>query len=291
MDKGAVLISGASAGIGKATALLLDGLGYTVFAGVRSAEAGKDLQKESSSRLLPIILDITKPDCIYEAEQTVTQSLGTSGRLLGLINNAGIVIGGPIEFLAIDAFRQQMEVNVIGHIAVTQAFLPLLRKASGRIINVSSVAGHFALPYSGAYACSKFALEGLSDALRRELKSWRIPVILIRPGAVRTTIWDKSFIEGQRLAEQMTPQAKELYGAKLDAMEQVMRRGQKNGIEVERVAQVIRKALEAPRPKTRYPIGPDAFLAELSLLLPDWIKDWLIVKVMEKKLPSWLMGW
>jgi NAD(P)-dependent dehydrogenase (short-subunit alcohol dehydrogenase family) len=291
MDKGAVFITGAASGIGRETALFFDKAGYRVFAGVRNAEAGTILRSETSSKLIPIIIDITSPQEIAEAANAVSAILGHNKGIQCLINNAGIVVGGPLEFLKIEDFRYQIEVNLIGQLAVTQAFLPLIRKAKGRIIFVGSIAGLFALPFSGPYAASKFGLEGMADALRRELDSWKIPVILVEPGSVKTPLWQKSFSDGDKRFSDMGTEAHTLYQEQRTAIEKMMRSGLKNGILPEDVAKVILMAMEKKNPRTRYQVGKDARMAALGMFVPDAIKDWFIRNILKGKIPMALMGW
>ncbi|MGD1157325.1 MAG: SDR family oxidoreductase, partial [Terriglobia bacterium] len=187
-DKGAVVITGASTGIGEACALHLDKLGFRVFAGIRKAADAEALRHRASARLVPIRLDVSDETEVEQAARNVTEALRGEG-LAGLVNNAGIVVAGMLEFLPLDALRRQLEVNVVGQVAVTQAFLPHLRKARGRIVNIGSVSGLIAGPFSGAYAASKFALEALTDALRVELRPWKIHVSIVEPGNIQTPIW------------------------------------------------------------------------------------------------------
>lgn len=183
----AVVITGASTGIGKGCALALDKLGARVFAGVRKEADGAALQAEASERLTPVMLDVTDGDQIQAAVRLVQEGMGDAG-VAGLINNAGIGVGGPLEFIDLDDLRWQMEVNVIGPMAMIRAFMPLIRQGKGRIVNISSIAGRSATPFMGPYSASKHALEALSDPLRVELRLWNIHVSLIEPGAVQTPI-------------------------------------------------------------------------------------------------------
>src|SRR5258708_5204131 len=187
MATGSIVITGAATGIGEAWALRLDGLGYRVFAGVRKAADGEALKKKASGQLSPVLLDVTSEESIGAAVRTIGEI-----PLAGLVNNAGIVVPGPLELVPIALWRKQFEVNVIGQVAVPQAFLPMLRAGRGRIVNMGSVAGRSALPFSGPYCASKFALEGLTDSLRMELRQFGISVSIVEPGAIRTPIWDKS---------------------------------------------------------------------------------------------------
>ena len=181
---GSVIITGASSGIGEACALRLDRRGFHVFAGVRRISDGELLQQKTSDRLVPVLLDVTSQESIASAKELISAQIHPAG-LFGLFNNAGIPLGGALEALDLDDFRSQMEVNLIGAIAMTQAFLPLLRKGNGRIINMSSISGLIALPFVGPYAATKFALEAISDSLRVELKPWGISVSLVEAGAAQ----------------------------------------------------------------------------------------------------------
>ena len=214
---GAVLVTGASTGIGAACALGLDRLGMRVFAGVRRATDGAALQRQASPLLTAVAIDVTDVNSIAGAARTITAVMGDAG-LAGLVNNAGIVVPGPLEFLPLADLRRQLEINVVGQIAVTQAMLPLLRAARGRIVNMGSIGGRMATPFVGAYAASKFALEALTDALRVEVRPWRIGVSIIEPGAIATPIWQKSAREGERLREAMPAEAMRLYGQALEAL-------------------------------------------------------------------------
>jgi len=281
-DKGAVLITGASTGIGKACALLLDRSGYRVFAGVRQAQAGELLRTEGSERLSPIILDVTDGEKIARAVKTVTEAIGPDQGLTGLINNAGIVVSGPLEFLPINALRLQLEVNVIGLVAVTQAFLPLIRKDRGRIINIGSGSGRIVLPFLGAYCISKFATEAITDAFRRELKSWDIHVSIIAPGTVETPIWEKGYAEADKLMAELSTPAKEFYANTFSTGRKIMEKARRRSIGAEVVAKTIRKALEDRRPKICYVVGADAHMAAISNFLPDRLIDWVLIKVLPK---------
>ena len=187
----AVVITGASTGIGEACALELDRRGWHVFAGVRSDEAAANLRQKASDRLSPVMIDVVDPESIAAAAKTISASVGDTG-LAGLVNNAGIVVSGPLEFVAVDAIRQQLEVNVIGQIAVTQAMLPMLRNGPGRIVNMGSISGFVTAPYMGPYSMSKFALEAMTNAFRLELRNAGITSSVIEPASVKTPIWDKA---------------------------------------------------------------------------------------------------
>jgi NAD(P)-dependent dehydrogenase (short-subunit alcohol dehydrogenase family) len=187
---GAVVVTGASTGIGRATALLQDKEGYTVFAGVRKQEDAKSLAEEGSDRLTPITIDVTKERSIADAKQSVEQAVGEEG-LVGLVNNAGVGDGGPVETMDLDVLRNVLEVNLVGQVAVTQAFLPLIRKTPGTIVFIASIGGRIASPFMSPYNTSKFAIEALGESLRQELAPWGIDVAVIEPGSIDTPIWRK----------------------------------------------------------------------------------------------------
>src|SRR3954469_13290882 len=275
---GAVLITGASTGIGEATTLRLDRDGFRVFAGVRKGEAGERLRKAGSERLRVIEpLDVTDADQIAAAAALVETELGGEP-LRGIVNNAGIGIGGPLEALDLDDFRRTIEVNTTGQLAVTKAVLPLLRRSQGRIVNMSSIGGRVAQPFAGPYIASKFALEGITDVLRLELLEWDIDVIAIEPGTIATPIWEKSSREADDVLEKLTPELRELYGKRLAKMAKVLERQTKRGVPPDKVAQAVEKALTASRPRTRYLIGDAHVLLALKRLLPTRLVDKLLYR-------------
>jgi NAD(P)-dependent dehydrogenase (short-subunit alcohol dehydrogenase family) len=276
-----VVITGASTGIGEACALHLDRLGFLVFAGVRKEADGERLRAEASERLTPIILDVTDGQQIAAAAETVKAVVGDAG-LAGLVNNAGIALAGPLEFLLLDELRRQLEVNVVAQIAVTQAFLPLLRLGRGRVINMGSVGGRSTLPFLGPYQASKHALEALTDVLRMELVPWGIEVSIIEPGNVATPIWEKSIAVADEARKQLPPQAEELYGRSLDAIRKGAALAGKHGISPDAVAAVVEHALTAEKPKTRYLVGREARIRALVQLVPDRIRDRLILRQLSR---------
>ena len=273
----AFLVTGASSGIGRATALLLDRNDFQVFAGVRRSEHGEDLRQQASERLTPILLDVTDQHSIEAAARSVADKLG--GRALaGLVNNAGIDIAGPLETSSIAEARSQFEVNVIGLLAVTQAFLPLLRQGRGRLVNMGSVLGRLAIPLMGAYSASKFALEGLTDALRIELRPWGIHVSLIEPGPVATPLWSKTHLLAG-MNEERGAAAGELYATANAAAHAAFTKFGQTGISPDRVAAKVFEALTASNPKPRYLVGRDAkALSWLASLVPDRIRDRILIK-------------
>jgi len=273
----AVLITGTSTGIGRATALHLDRKGFKVFAGVRKVEDGNALKLESSERLTPIFVDVTDNDSIKEAAKEIIKTVGKYG-LSGLVNNAGIVVSGPLEFLTIDDIWRQFHVNFIGHIAVIHAFLPHLRTGRGRIINVTSIGGRQAVPFMGPYCASKAALEAISDSLRMELKKWNIPVSIVTPGTVLTPIWEKSERIARDKALSFPKEETELYGTDFEKVLDAPAKMQKMGIHPEKVANVIFHILVTKKPRTRYIVGLDAKVQiMMAKFLPDTVRDRMVL--------------
>src|SRR5229473_2438069 len=228
VERGNVLITGASSGIGEGCALRLDALGYRVFAGVRKPADSDALRGKSSGWLTPVSLDVTSAESIAGA----VAALG-GVTLAGLVNNAGVAIAGPLELVPMDLWRRQMEVNVMGPVAVTQAFLPQLRAGRGRIVNIGSIAGRSALPLAGPYCASKHALEGLTDSLRMEVRRWGISVSIVEPGAVKTPIWDKSLGDADELRRQAKPELFELYRVLVEKMLKAVQVTARTGVPAE----------------------------------------------------------
>jgi NAD(P)-dependent dehydrogenase (short-subunit alcohol dehydrogenase family) len=274
MPTGTVLVTGASTGIGEATALHLKELGFESVAAVRKEE---DAERLRSQGLRTVKLDVADSGSIAAARE----ELG-DGPLAGLVNNAGIAVAGPLEFMPLDQLRLQLEVNVVGQVAVIQQFLPALRAGGGRIVNLSSIGGRVALPLVSPYNASKFALEGISDSLRRELYGQGVDVILIEPGGVKTPIWNKSNEAASELQQQMPPEAERLYGKMIAAVRRAtIEIAQEKGIEPREVAEVIGRALTAKRPRTRYLVGSDAKMrGPLAKVMPDRLMDRAIARHM-----------
>jgi NAD(P)-dependent dehydrogenase (short-subunit alcohol dehydrogenase family) len=272
---GAVVITGASTGIGEATALHLQQAGFRVFAGVRKPEDGDRLRSAGVTVLQPF--DVTKPEDIQAAVETVAQALD-GAPLRGIVNNAGVGIGGPLEALDLDDFRTTLEVNTTAQLAVTQAFLPLLRKSKGRIVNMSSIGGRVAQPFAGPYIASKHAMEALTDVLRVELLEWGIDVIAIEPGTIATPIWEKSSREADKVLANLTAEQRDLYGKRLAKASKMIERQNKRGAPPEKVAAAVEKALTASRPRTRYLVGDAVVLLGLKRLLPARWLDRLLYR-------------
>ncbi len=271
-----VVITGASTGIGAACALHLDAMGFRVFAGVRRQEDGESLRACGSRRLLPVLLDVTDAVSIAQAAALVKESAGDEG-IVGLVNNAGIAVGGPLEVLPLAELRKQFDVNVIGAVAVTQAFLPLLRRGRGRIVNMGSIAGRATMPFLGPYSMSKFALEAMTTALRLELDTWGIEVSLVEPGAVATPIWEKSNKAADLLQATTEHESLPLYAEHLACVRRAIDEAARRAISVDAVSRAVEHALTARRPKTHYLVGSDAkFRALLARFLPHRMQDALL---------------
>jgi len=278
MTESAVVVTGASTGIGRACALRLDGLGLKVFAGVRSEPDAHSLAAVASSHLRPVQLDVTDPAQVDAAAETVRSDLDGT-RFLGVVNNAGIAVSGPAELIPLDDWRRQFEVNVIGHVSVIQRFIPLLREHRGRLVNISSVGGRFSQPFVAPYVASKHAVEAISDALRIELRPWGIHVSLIEPGAVATPLWEKGRREGMAMFGFAPQRLMELYGRAIETMLVIAQREGERGVPPQRVADAVVDALFNAHPRTRYVVGNDArAMLALRRLLPDRWRDEIVLR-------------
>lgn len=279
------VITGASTGIGEACALRLDAAGWRVFAGVRRDLDAARLRAKLSDRSQPLIVDVVDQASVARAAEIVGSALGQDG-LDGLVNNAGIAVTGPLEFLPLAEFRQQFDVNVTGQLAVTQAFLPLLRRARGRVVFMGSIGGRLALPMLGPYAASKHALAAIADALRVELQPWGMHVALIEPGSIATPIWKKGEEAAAHATSRFPPIADQLYGPMAAAMRKAAGDAARRGVPPDTVAVVVEHALTAASPRTRYLVGADAKLrARLNAFVPDRLRDRLFTRVLG--LPAW----
>jgi NAD(P)-dependent dehydrogenase (short-subunit alcohol dehydrogenase family) len=272
-----VVITGASTGIGWATAKLLLDRGFRVFGSVRKAADADRLKSEFGANFTPLLFDVTDEAAVLAAAREVRAALGGE-TLAGLVNNAGIAVAGPVLELSADDFRRQMEVNVIGPIITTQAFGPLLgsdkqlKGPKGRIVMISSVGGRNGMPLIPAYAASKHAIEGLSESLRRELMLFGIDVIIVAPGAVKTPIWGKAD-EVDISAYQNSP-----YFPALQKIRAFMRQLGETGLPPEKIAERIAEALTAAHPKVRDQIAPDPMRQLIMGLLPKRMVDGMIAK-------------
>jgi NAD(P)-dependent dehydrogenase (short-subunit alcohol dehydrogenase family) len=275
-QRGAVLVTGASSGIGRACALNLAAAGFRVFAGVRAERDAELLRAAAPQSLTPLLLDVTDTDQLSAAASLLTAELRTSG-LQGLINNAGICVTGPLEYVPLRALRQQLEVNVVAQVAVTQAVLPLLRIARGRIVNIGSTSGRIAGRLVGPYCASKFALEAVTSALRLELQSSGVAVSIVEPGVVATAFWAKALAAEHALVLNLPPDGSQRYGEALARRRDKMTQFSSTGCLPEAVCNAIFHALTARRPKLRYVVGMDAKLrTTLAAVLPEWLWHYLV---------------
>ncbi len=275
----AVVVTGASSGIGRACTLRLSEAGFLVFAAVRNPRDFEELGREGSERVVPIRLDVTDPETITAAVRTVGERAGAAG-LAGLVNNAGIAITGPLEFLPLDDIRRQFEVNVFGQIAVIQAFLPLLRADHGRIINVGSVGARFALPFAGPLNASKAAFELVSDSLRLELRQWGVPVVLVSPAAIRTSAGSKLVRDSESTLQRLSAAGRSLYAAPYRGFVQALHGLEAHGAGPEVMASTVLRAMTARVPRRRYPVGPRSrLLPFLFDTLPAGLADRLRLKI------------
>jgi len=264
------VVTGASSGIGEACALRLANAGWRVLAGFRRDE---DAERLGAQGVEPVRIDVTEQVSIAAVADGVES-------LSGLVNNAGVAVSMPLELIPLDELRRQLEINVIGQVAVTQALLPALRRGRGRIVNVGSIAGRSALPFLGAYAASKHALEAATDALRVELRPFGITVSIVEPGTIATPIWAKGAETFQRIAAALADGAIEPYAGRLAAFSEAAAAAGRRGEPADEVAKVVEHALTAPRPKTRYVVGRDARRRARIERLPDRWRDRVYERVL-----------
>jgi NAD(P)-dependent dehydrogenase (short-subunit alcohol dehydrogenase family) len=264
--KRVVVVTGASSGIGEACALRLLRSGWRVLAGVRRDGDAPDGTEE-------VLLDVAEEDQVRAAAERV-------GELDGLVNNAGIAVAAPLEVIPLDELRRQLDVNVLGQVAVTQAFLPALRHARGRIVFVGSIAGRSALPFLGPYAASKHALEAIGDALRVELRPWGIHVAIVEPGTIATPIWRKGAATADEIQARVSADSLALYRERVESFRRAAAAAGRRGRPPATVAEAVEQALSAERPKTRYLVGRDAKLRAGFEWLPDRVRDRVYERVL-----------
>jgi NAD(P)-dependent dehydrogenase (short-subunit alcohol dehydrogenase family) len=272
----AIVISGASTGIGASSAERLARDGFLVFAGVRTGSDAAAVEALHPN-VRALRLDVTD-DASIEAAVTIVAAEGVL--LRGLVNNAGIAVGGPVEFLPLALWRRVYDVNLFGAIGLTQAFLPLLRAARGRLVFVGSIGGRMAAPFIAPYSSSKFALRALADALRVELRPTGIRVVLIEPGGVKTPIWRKGRDSKQELLDAMAPAAVHHYGPQMDAMFAATESEERSGMPVERVSDAIAEALTSPKPRSNYLVGLQARGGSILALMPAAFRERAIRRTM-----------
>jgi NAD(P)-dependent dehydrogenase (short-subunit alcohol dehydrogenase family) len=276
-----IVVTGASTGLGASTARELARQGFHVLAGVR-----RDLDADAvrSTGIEPVILDITEPEQVRALAARVADD---PRELHALINNAGIQVNAPVEALPMSQWRRVFEVNLFGHIAVTRALLPALLRSGGRVVNISSIGGKVAMATYGAYAGAKFALEAVSDSLRREVAPLGVRVVVVEPGGIRTEMATRGIATANDLAAQMTPEQDERYGGIVRATNTLMASGTESGLTADAAARILAKAVTARRPRTRYTIGRDAALiTRLVRLLPDRAVDRVLTANLRRHFPK-----
>ena len=278
MRKQAVVITGASSGIGRATALHLDQLGFTVFAGVRKESDGVSLKNEASDNLKYLLLDVTDEVAVNVAMDTVAKQ--TDGRLYGLVNNAGVSLNAPLELMPKTKIQQVIDVNVVGLLSVTKSFIPLLRSGKGRIINISSGHGLLAVPDKSVYAASKFAVQAISDSLRLELGPFDIFVSSVVVGKVDTAVLGKILSDREQIIETSPSEIVKLYQPLFDFFDGEVKA--LPGIPPDEVASLISEVLMTDKPRSQYLIGPGASKMRNLARLPLVVRDWLMVKALYK---------
>jgi NAD(P)-dependent dehydrogenase (short-subunit alcohol dehydrogenase family) len=272
-----VLVTGASTGIGRATALRLEAAGWRVFAGVRREADAEALREAAPANISPLFLDVTEPEQIAAAAVLIE---ALPDGLAGLVNNAGVAIPSPLETMPIEDFRRQVEINLTGQVAVTQAMLPAIRRAGGRVVFISSIGGRIAFPLTGAYHAAKFGIEAVGDVFRQELAPWGLRVSIVEPGSIDTPIWER----GGKSADEVgarSPQRETFYGKAIENYRKVVKDTAERGMAPEKVAAVIEHALSAKRPRSRYLVGIDAKVqARLKPLIPTPVFDRIVAKTM-----------
>jgi NAD(P)-dependent dehydrogenase (short-subunit alcohol dehydrogenase family) len=272
-----VLITGASTGIGRATALRLDAAGWRVFAGVRKQADAESLREAGSENLSPLFVDVIDAEQIAAAATLIEAE---PGGLDGLVNNAGVALPSPLETMPIDDFRRQIEINLTGQVAVTQAMLPAIRRAGGRVVFLSSIGGRVALPITGAYHAAKFGIEAVGDVFRQELRSFGIAVSIVEPGSIDTPIWERGEQSHDEIGTR-SPQREALYGKAMEKYRKVIRDTAERGIPAEKVAKTIEHALTSNHPRSRYLVGLEANLAaRIKPLIPTSVFDRIVSRSM-----------
>lgn len=263
-----VFVTGASTGIGAATVQALVARGDRVWASVRRAEDAERLAAEHGDAVSVVRFDLTDAEAVADAGRRIVDA----GPLDGVVANAGMAVPGPLEFLPVDLLQEQLDINVLGQLRVIQAVMPAIRAGAGRIVVVGSIGGRIAGPMLGAYHVSKFGLVGLTDALRAELAPWRIPVILIEPGAVATPIWRRGAEQAERVMAQLPAEAEQRYARQVARVRRNAARSAEQGLAPSEAAAVIVQALTDPSPRPRLLVGRDARIASVIARLPHRLR-------------------
>ncbi len=279
-DRGFVLVTGASRGLGRSLVLHLAERGFSVFAGVRRTSDGDGLLRSASGDIRPVLLDVTKAEDLSAAESVVRRATG--GRLTGLVNNAGTYLLGPFEQTPVGDVERLFRVNVLGVVTVTQRFLPLLREVPGRIVNISSVNGKLSIPFTSFYSASKFGVEALSDALRVELSPWNIHVSVVEPGAARTDIRAQAVASWADRRAAMEPAELDLYAPAFASLRDLIANIDQGAADHQYVLEAVEHALTADSPNTRYPAGPDMPQLMAMAALDDRDRDAALAKLIAR---------
>jgi NAD(P)-dependent dehydrogenase (short-subunit alcohol dehydrogenase family) len=278
VPKRVVLVTGASSGIGRETALRLARDGFTVFGGVRRAADGDALAQAAEGSLSPVLLDVTDESSIRSAVGAVSAAVG--GGSFSLVNNAGIIVAGPLEVLTDSDLRRQFDVSFFGLLAVTRSLIPLIRDSKGRIVLMGSMLGRISAPFAAPYAAVKAAVGAVAEALSLELRTWHVPVILVEPGKVATPLWGRTKASTIEKLSALPPEKIELYRGPLESFQRLTDSYAATGIPPSRVARVVSRALSARRPRLRYPVGFDsALIGAVAPLLPARLRQWSIARV------------
>jgi len=278
--EGAVLVTGASRGLGRSISMALNARGYRVFAGVRKPTDADSLRNASDGQISPIILDVTQMESVAAAFQVVSAEIGDTG-LAGLVNNAGVLVFGPVEEVPIRVVEEQFRVNLFGVIGVTQRFLPLLRRARGRIVNMSSIKGLISMPFFGIYSASKFALEAISDALRMELQPWGISVSIVEPGLAASNIRGTGVQQWTENLQLLSAEQRKLYEPLLEKSREIIASFERTAAGHEHVTRAVLDALTSEAPQTRSMVGPDVSQWGEMLKLPDIERDSALLSLLE----------
>lgn len=271
-------MTGSATGIGWACAQAIASRGDAVLAGVLDEAQVREVEERGVDGITPFVLDVTDPDHVAGAARRVETFEREVGPLRGVVNNAGLAVAGPLEILHDEHLRQQLDVNVLGLMAVTRAMLPALRRSRGRIVNIGSVGGRLAVPFTGPYAASKFAVRALSDALRVELRPAGVTVVLIEPGPIATPIWRRSMEAASRRLEELDPQQRALYEREIEVVFGTTRKTEAGAIPVERVSRAVTRALFDRRPRAQVLVGAQAYLQAAVSLLPARVRDGLLMR-------------
>ncbi len=280
-----VVVTGASSGIGRATALRLAEAGWHVFAGVRRTADGDALQ-QAAAEVTPVLMDVTDTDQIAEVIASVAEHVGSAG-LNALVDNAGIGVASPMEMVTLESLRRQLEINVVGQVAVTQAFLPLLRQARGRVVFIGSIGDRFTPPFGGPLTASKAAIASIAEAFRQELAPWDIQVVVVKPASINSGAVDKLEHDAAAIVDGMSDQGREMYRDGYLAMVSVAAKQERNGSPPKVVADTVLRALTARRPRASYLTGKHAqLLANVARWLPAPTLDALRRKVFHLPAPG-----